>query len=253
MMLLLKRVCALAAVAATLGATPALAYEAGDIILRTGRVTVDPQEDSGEIYQAKGAYAGSTLDLYGGLNSDSQLGLSFTYMLSANLGIEVLAATPFKHEISLESHVAGNILSKAAETKHLPPTISLQWYPMASSSEVQPYLGVGLNYTVFFEEDMSGAFDCATNALNAPGCADTNLELEDSLGLALQAGIDWQLTENIAFNAAVWWIDIDTEAKITSPGADTASSPVPFVWDTQTKFDVDIDPWVYMVGIAYKF
>lgn len=223
------------------------AYEKGDFIIRTGAVVVDPNEDSAEIYSANGAYGGSGLDLFGGLDSDTQLGISFTYMLNQNWGVELLGATPFEHDISLQSGIVGQVLSTAATTKHLPPTLSLQWYPMGSGSKLQPYVGLGLNYTIFFDEDMSTDFDCATNA---GGCADTDLELDDSFGLAAQAGIDWALTDHISLNAAVWWVDIDTEATITSPGADTAPGGP---WDTRTKFDVDIDPWVYMIGIAYRF
>lgn len=235
------------ALAIAVGSASAVAYEKGDIIVRTGAVTVDPREDSQEIYSATGSYPGSGLALFAGLDSDTQLGLSFTYMLNSNWGVELLAATPFEHDISLESKIAGNVLKRAATTKHLPPTLSLQWYPLGGEAKVQPYVGLGVNYTLFFEEDMSTDFDCATNA---SGCADTDVDLDASFGLAAQLGVDWPITERIALNAAVWWIDIDTEASIKSPGADLA--PVG-PWDTQTKFDVDVDPWVYMIGIAYKF
>jgi len=243
-MQLAKKLFTLTALAAAISATPALAYEQGDWIARVGAIAVDPSEDSGEIYSANGSYLGSGLGLYAGLDSDTQLGFSFTYMLSSSWGIELLAATPFEHDISLESKTTGGtIVEKAGETKHLPPTISLQWYPMDASSRFQPYLGAGINYTIFFEEEMSEDFNCATSA----ACAKTSLDLDDSIGLALQVGMDWQVSENVSLNAAVWWIDIDTEATITSPGADAPT------WDTKTKFDVDVDPLVYMIGLAYKF
>ena len=78
----------------------------------------------------------------------------------------------------------------------------------------------------------------------------TNIDLENSLGLAIQFGFDYVLTGNIALSVAYWRINLDTEAEITI-AADVASvgSAVPI----KTHVDVDISPSVYMVGIAYKF
>jgi outer membrane protein len=57
--------------------------------------------------------------------------------------------------------------------------------------------------------------------------------------------VDIPFSEHWAVNLGVWYIDIETEAEITakSGGANVA----------KVKFDVDIDPWVYNIGIAYKF
>ena len=66
-----------------------------------------------------------------------------------------------------------------------------------------------------------------------------DVEVDNSFGFAAQAGVDFPLGEHWGLNAGVWYIDIDTEAKIKT--------------DVGTvKFDVDIDPWVYNIGIAYK-
>jgi outer membrane protein len=72
-----------------------------------------------------------------------------------------------------------------------------------------------------------------------------NADLDGSWGLALQAGVDVPINENWAVNVGVWYIDIDTKAEITEK-VDGATA-------AKVKFDVDIDPWVYIIGIAYKF
>ncbi|MCQ4348365.1 outer membrane beta-barrel protein [Pseudomonas stutzeri] len=202
----------------------AQAYEAGDIIVRAGAAMVDPREDSSNI-KLDGANSG----LKASLDSDTQLGLTGTYMLTNNIGIELLAATPFQHTISVKG------LGNFADVKHLPPTLSLQYFPLDSKSAVQPYVGVGLNYTTFFSEDLTGGMK---------GLGFSSLELKDSWGLALQAGADFMLTDNILLNMAVWHIDIDTTATAKGPTA---------LGVGKTKVDVDIDPWVYMVGLGYKF
>ena len=73
----------------------AQAHQAGDIIVRAGAITVDPHEDSSnvKIGGVKAAGTAATLD------SDTQLGLNFAYMLTDQLGVELLAATPFSHDI----------------------------------------------------------------------------------------------------------------------------------------------------------
>lgn len=206
--------------AAVMATTPAVqAFEAGDFILRAGVVHVAPDDSSDSI---NGLDGNPLLGLNAkvAVDSNSQLGIRGTYMLNNSLGLGVLAATPFKHNISGSADIAG--LGTIGETKHLPPTITLQYYPMASSSALQPYAGVGVNYTTFFEEK---------SALG-------DLELDDSVGVAVEFGVDYMLSEQFGLNAAVWWADIDTEAEIKG---------------VTEKFDVQIDPMVYMVGFTYKF
>lgn len=184
----------------------ASAYEAGDIIVRAGIASVQPNETM---------EAGSTLDtLNGGLGNNEQLGITASYMLTDKLGLELLAATPFKHDITSNG-------AKIGETKHLPPTLSVQYFPMDNQSAVQPYVGVGVNYTTFFSEESTLG----------------NLKLDDSWGLAAQAGVDYAVSDNMVLNAAVWYIDIDSDASLN--GADIGT--------------VALDPWVYMVGVGYKY
>ncbi|WP_417568192.1 OmpW/AlkL family protein [Marinobacter sp.] len=204
--------------AAVMAAAPAVqAYEAGDFIGRVGAATVAPDASSDPITNV-GADARVDVD------NNTQLGLTLSYMLTDKIGVGLLAATPFSHDIEGAGDLAG--AGKLAETKHLPPTVTLQYFPMPSGSKLQPYLGAGVNYTVFFDEKTAGAL------------AGTDIELDDSFGLAAEAGVDYMITENVGVNAAIWWIDIDTEAKI---GA------------ANQTVDVEIDPLVYMVGVSYKF
>jgi outer membrane protein len=205
------------------GAGSAMAYEAGDIILRAGIASVQPDESSSDLNVNGGDLAGTGA----GVDGDEQLGLTGTYMLTSKIGIGLLAATPFEHDIT-----ANGLGVDAGDTKQLPPTLTLQYFPMESSSVFQPYVGIGVNYTAFFDEGVSSDLE------SAYGSGD--LELDDSIGLAAQVGFDYAIDEHWLLNASVWYIDIDTEAD--------------FQFDAvRIQADVDIDPWVYMVGVGYKF
>lgn len=215
---------------ALLAASIAQAHQAGDIIVRAGAVTVDPREDSGNL-NLDGASVrgtGATLD------SDTQLGLNFAYMLTDKIGIELLAATPFNHEVGVTG-LGGGLDGKLADIKHLPPTLSVIYYPLSSASAFQPYVGAGINYTTFFQEDLTS---------ERKGQGFSSLELDDSFGLALQVGADYMLSDKWMVNAQVRYIDIDTDATVKGPTG---------LFVEETKVSVDVDPWVYMVGLGYKF
>lgn len=206
------------------------AYQAGDRILRMGAVTVAPDEDSDEIVLPTSP---PTVLEGVSVGDDTQLSIIGAYMLSDNYGVELLAATPFEHDIGVKG-----VGIDAGTTKQLPPTLMAQWYPRGNQSGWQPYVGVGVNYTIFFDESIDGELEGALGTII--GASKADLELDDSFGLAAQVGIDFPLSDSWAINVGVWYIDIATKAKIKT--------------DVGTvKFDVDIDPWVYNIGFAYKF
>lgn len=211
----------------------AMAYEAGDLIVRAGAAAVDPQEESSELFLNGDAVPGSSA----GVDSDVQLGLSITYMMTENAGFEVLAATPFSHNIT--AYIPGVGTVDAAEVKHLPPTFSFQFYPLGVGSAFQPYVGVGINYTTFFDEEVSDELNAVTQSLTIPG--EASLDLKDSFGYAVEVGCDFAITDHLVLNAAIWKAGIDTVATFS------------YVDGSEITANVDIDPMVYMVAAGYKF
>lgn len=237
----MKKALTIALVAAMAGGSVmAQAYEQGDWILRAGAVMVDPDTDSDDINLPTGLVAKADVD------DDTQLSIIPVYMLTDKFALEVLAATPFEHDIEAQGTgaIAGVNLD-AGSTKHLPPTVSVQWYPRGGQDGWQPYIGVGVNYTIFFDEDVDNQLVGLLGDLTGGAVNGADLDLDDSWGLAAQAGVDIPFGENWAVNLGVWYIDIETTAEITAK-VDGATA-------AKVKFDVDIDPWVYNIGIAYKF
>ncbi|PKI03601.1 OmpW family outer membrane protein [Glaciecola sp. 33A] len=204
----------------------AFAFEKGDILVRGGLATVSPNESSSNII------AGSDLGVNVGVGNNTQLGLNFAYFMTDNINIEVLAATPFKHDVNFGLPNPLDTGNQLAEVTHLPPTISVNYYFDTGNSVLKPYAGVGLNYTLFFDEQFT-----SQNA--AIGLQD--LSLDNSFGLAAQLGADYMVDEEWFVNASIRWIDIDTEASFNLNGAQGSIE------------SIEIDPWVYTVAVGYRF
>ena len=212
----------------------AQAYEAGDLILRAGAVTVAPNTNASTPELNGANLYGASVDV----NSDTQLGLTAVYMFTPEIGLELLAATPFTHNIRGDKTTASYLgTSDLGSTKQLPPTLSVQYY-FNNSSPATPYLGVGLNYLIFWDEN-------AGSALNTTLGGDVGLNLDNSWGLAVQGGLDFDLGNNWLLNASVWYIDMDTNATYTVKSGALAGARV--------TSNVSLDPWVYMASVGHKF
>jgi outer membrane protein len=203
-------VAVLAALGLTLGATSfsAQAIQAGDMFARFTLTQVAPNDD---------ADAFSTVAVVPEVGDSTRPGVTFVYMYDNNVGFEVLAALPFKHEITVDG------MGKIGETKQLPPTVSVQYY-FNPESKIRPYVGLGLNYTTFFSTE------------SIPGLGG-DLDLDDSFGLAAQVGIDYDINEKWFLTADARYINIETTATNSAAG----------------KTDVEINPTVLSIGVGYKF
>jgi len=173
-----------------------------------GAHNVDPTSDNGSL-------AAGALDVDVGSNWRP----SFTaeYFLNDHLGVEVLAALPFKHDVKLNGVAAG-------EVTHLPPTVSLQ-YHFNPDAKISPYLGAGVNFTWIYSEDSAGPI------------AGTELKLKNSWGLAAHAGVDFKLENDWFVGVDARWIDIDSDVSVNTVQVGT----------------VNIDPLVYGVYVGKRF
>lgn len=207
---------------ATVAASPAAA-EAGDLIVRGRFIVVAPQDGSSGITPAFPNEGVSVDTAYAPE-------LDFTYMLTKNLGMELILATT-KHSASGKTGTTGSI-GKLADTWVLPPTLTLQ-YHFAPEGAIRPYVGAGLNYTIFYKERASGSLE------NAVG--PTDVSLSDSFGWALQGGVDIPLNSSLMLNLDLKYIDMDTTARLNT----TAIG--------QQKVNIDINPLVFGVGIGMRF
>lgn len=150
-----------------------------------------------------------------GLDVDSQWApeLDFTYFFSKNLAAELILATS-RHTVTLN----GSDIGKASV---LPPTITLQ-YHFTDLGKAKPYIGGGFNATYFYNVGLSSPLDLADSW---------------SWGGALQAGLDYEIQKNVYLNADVKYLWISND--VTAAGV--------------TIGDLKINPWVFGIGMGWRF
>jgi outer membrane protein len=189
------------------GSSP-LSHE-GKWMVRARGVSVIPSEKS-------------TISPIGGEASINQTivpEVDISYFFTTNWAVELIAATT-QHRVNAKGTTLGTV--DVGDAWLLPPTVTLQ-YHVPLQGGVKPYIGAGLNYTIFYDEN--------------PGALQ-DVKYSNSLGLALQAGIDVPVAENIYFNVDVKKIWIQTDVSFNQ-GA--------------VRADVDINPWLVGIGVGYRF
>ena len=142
--------------------------------------------------------------------------IDITYFFTEHVAAELIAATS-KHTVSAGGNNLGDVWA-------LPPTLTLQ-YHFTPDSKFSPYIGAGINYTVFYGEDDAAGF--------------SDFDVGNGFGLAAQAGFDYWINDNWGLNLDVKYIDLDVDASVNN-GALNA-------------YNVDINPWVVGAGVSYRF
>jgi len=204
--------------ASTLLASPALAlkddstlFDFGDAnrwMLRARAIGVLPDESS-------------STTIGGEITVEDQVvpEVDVTYFFTDNIAAELIAATT-PHDMGAANTALGNL--DLGDVWLLPPTLTLQ-YHFNPKGQVRPYVGAGVNYIYYYNEDSGDVND---------------IDYENGFGTAVQAGLDDGLDEHWALNADVKKIWTNVDAKVNG-GA--------------VRADVDLDPWIVGVGVAYRF
>ncbi|WP_404340680.1 OmpW family protein [Pseudoalteromonas mariniglutinosa] len=195
-----------------------------NLSVNLGAINVNPDNSGSIINEAP------TLGLRG--DSNTQLGITIDYAFNDQWVLELVAATPFAHDVEGTGGLAGN---KIADIKHLPPSLFAQYHFFDSSSEFRPFIGAGINYTTFFDEQPSAALKATL------GTDNVEVKLDDSFGFAAQAGFNYMLNEQWGLHAMLSWMDIDTDATVYANGQQALTATV------------ELDPMVAMLGVKYKF
>ncbi|MEH6577902.1 MAG: OmpW family outer membrane protein [Amphritea sp.] len=229
---MIKKTTILSGIATVLLSSASHAYEAGDIIARVGVASVQPSKETSAPISVTGLPDSNV----SGISSDEQLGASFTYMITDHIGIEGVLSTPFETSIDVTGGVPlATGSSNIGTAKYFPEVISLQYYPMESSSKLQPFLGIGINYTAFFDEETSFAVN---NSVAGP----STLKIDNSTGIAGQLGVDYEFKDDWIINATVWYIDLNTDATLETTNIGTIEIE-----------NIEADPYIFFLSIGHKF
>lgn len=146
--------------------------------------------------------------------------VDFSYFFDPHWAAELVLTYPQQHDVNLAG--VGNI----GTIKHLPPTLMAQYHFGELEQRTRPYVGLGVNYTRITDSNLAAA--------------GTALDVKrDSFGLAIQAGVDIQLKENLFLNFDYKYVGIKTKVYVAANGAYLT--------------DVKVNPHLFSIGLGFKF
>ncbi len=186
--------------------------QSGDWFTRLRALYVLPDDSSGSIT----TIPNSGVSVHPSWTGEFDLG----YMFSRNLGAGLILGT-CKNSLWGKKSLHG---TKVGTVWLLPPTLVLQWRFLPSSI-FQPYLGLGVNYTLFYSAHCD--------------LPDTHLHLSNSWRPAVQGGFDLFVYQDWLLNVDVKYLWVGTKACLS--GAIHGS------------VRVDINPWVIGFGFGRKW
>lgn len=201
-------------------AMPAAAgSESGNFLVRVQGTVLDP-DSSANVFAAGAPLAGADAKV----DTEVLPTLTLTYFLNKNLALELFccfAKLEAEGKGVLKGHDLGDFWV-------FPPALTLQ-YHFDQIGAFKPYLGAGVQYIHFFNEGRSGA----TSPLGG-----AKIDLDDAVGFTLQAGIDVSLGEG-------WYLNADIKKTWIETDATWRGTPI--------RASVDVDPWIYSLGLGYRF
>jgi outer membrane protein len=200
---------AAAPIAAQAGWDTSPGEQKGDILVRAGLSQINPQSENLQPFGGVAGVPVSTLVV----DSDVTPTFDVTWMFMNHFGIELLAAYPFTHGIDIKPY-SGASESRIGYVDVMPPTLSVVWRPFDDKRTLQPYVGIGMNWTLFSGEKLRGDW-LATTALPS----NTKLEMDDSFGGAGVIGFDFFPGEAKKWfaNVNVRYIGITSSSSVKAP------------------------------------
>ncbi|MCA0959278.1 outer membrane beta-barrel protein [Muricauda ruestringensis] len=146
-----------------------------------------------------------------------------SYFFDDNWSLELILATA-KHDVEAIGTAAGDI--DLGHVWLLPPTLTAQYH--FTGGNFVPYLGAGPNLTLFYGVDEGPVAD--------------DVDYDTALGFALQGGFDFMLNDKWFLNFDVKKLFLNTTATVNATTALGAT----------VEADVDINPWIFGVGVGIK-
>ena len=218
----IKTMVVAAMVAGGLGAGVAKAEE-GDFMVRLRAVRLDFAQQSNAI-PALGVPSNAIT-----INNKTIPDLDFEYFFTRNLSTELVLTYPQTQTVTVEQSALGGPVD-IGTFKHLPPTLTLKWN-FIPAGKIRPYLGAGLNLTLISDVNL--------NQVQALNNITGKISLDSySVGFAGQAGADFEINDHYYINADIKYVKLSSDVKTANFG---------------TVSTVNLDPWLYGIGVGYRF
>jgi outer membrane protein len=208
-------------IAAFLGTLCALPVQAQDTqgpwLVRARAVQIDPANKSDPVPAL--AIPSDAITV----NNKTIPEVDITYFFTPHIAAELVLTVPQKQTVTVQQSALGGPVD-IGTFKHLPPTLMLQ-YHFAPEAAIRPYVGAGLNYTRISSVN-----------LFVPTVGRLDLD-QNSYGLALGGGVDIALAKSWFLNFDVKKVQIRTDVSQFGQKLST----------------VKLDPWLFGVGVGYRF
>lgn len=149
--------------------------------------------------------------------------LDITYFFTENWSAELILATA-NHDVKAIGTAVGDI--DLGDVWLLPPTLLGQYH--FTGGDFVPYLGAGLNLTLFYGVDEGPVAD--------------EVDYDTAVGFAFQGGFDYMLNDKWFLNVDIKKVFINTDATVNATTALEAT----------VGADVDINPWIFGFGFGIK-
>ncbi|MDV7188259.1 OmpW family outer membrane protein [Lutibacter sp. TH_r2] len=164
-----------------------------------------------------------------GLNVKTQImpEVDITYFFNKHWAAELILATPIHQVETVDTDLTmlggpSNVDINAGHVWLLPPTLTLQYH--FNGETAHPYIGAGVNYTMFYGEDPGDAVD---------------IDYEDGFGFAMQLGLDYDINDKWFINADVKYILLSTDVDVNFGAAVLGA-------------EVDLNPFLFGVGVGMR-
>jgi outer membrane protein len=153
--------------------------------------------------------------------------LDFTYFFTKNFAAELILGTA-KHDVQAIKTAAGDV--DLGSVYLLPPTLMAQYHFYPTADKIfQPYIGAGLNYTLFYDIKSGAVAD---------------VKYDNALGYGFQLGFDLMLSDRFFINMDAKRLFLNTDVTVD------ASNLAP---NLIVPAKVTIDPYLIGIGIGMNF
>ena len=143
--------------------------------------------------------------------------VDISYFFTPNIAAELVLTYP--QDVDIQTSALGKI----GKVQALPPSLLVQ-YHFTELGAFKPYVGLGVNYTIFTKK----SFDTALGTVSVDRA---------SFGFAAQVGADYKLDKNWSLNVDAKYIQMDTDVKL---GGSKIGK-------------LDLNPVTWGIGVGYRF